>query len=153
MVQAEISGLLGNEQPSIQTAITSASRPGRPRQITQPASQAPTLTGAPQPSASASGRRVPQAKDWVGIPVAKTLGLDLGTKTDRAKVRALLEMWLRAGSLCEEEEHDEKQRRKKKFIKVTDESRNPNGAAICVTSNVSPVLRQRHFTTLGIRWW
>jgi hypothetical protein len=62
-----------------------------------------------------------QAKDWVGIPVAKTLGLNLGTKTDKAKVRALLEMWLNAGSLCEEEEHDEKQRRKKKFIKVASE--------------------------------
>jgi hypothetical protein len=61
-----------------------------------------------------------QAKDWVGKPGAKALGLDLDSKSHRAKVRALLAMWLKNGSLYEEEETDAT-RRKRKFVKVKEE--------------------------------
>ena len=62
-----------------------------------------------------------QSKDWVGRPIAMTLGLNLDEKLDRAKVRALLAMWLKSGALLEEEETDAATRKKRKFIKVRDD--------------------------------
>ncbi|WP_339033628.1 AAA family ATPase [Bradyrhizobium symbiodeficiens] len=58
-----------------------------------------------------------QAKDWAGKPVAKALGLDLDSKADKAKVKGLLDFWIRAGSLVVVEEKDE-HREMKKFVKV-----------------------------------
>jgi hypothetical protein len=61
-----------------------------------------------------------QAKDWVGRPIAKALGLDLSAKTDRAKVRALLRLWIERGSLIVVTEKDT-HREVKKFVIVADD--------------------------------
>jgi hypothetical protein len=61
-----------------------------------------------------------QAKDWVGRPIAKALALDLCSKPDKAKVKALLKLWLDKGSLVTFEERDE-HRIAKKFVKVSDD--------------------------------
>jgi hypothetical protein len=61
-----------------------------------------------------------QAKDWVGKPIAKALGLDLDSKSDKAKVKGLIQVWLKAGSLVVVEEKDE-HRETKKFVKVADD--------------------------------
>ena len=37
-----------------------------------------------------------QAKDWVGIPIAKALDLKLTVKAEKAKVRGLIEIWMKA---------------------------------------------------------
>jgi hypothetical protein len=59
-----------------------------------------------------------QAKDWVGVPITKALGLDLDSKVDQAKVKALIKFWIKAGSLSVVEEKDE-HREMKKFVRVT----------------------------------
>jgi hypothetical protein len=59
-----------------------------------------------------------QAKDWVGVPITKALGLDLDSKADQAKVKGLIKFWIKAGSLSVVEEKDE-HREMKKFVKVT----------------------------------
>ena len=61
-----------------------------------------------------------QAKDWVGKPIAKAMGLDLSTKADKAKVAALLKLWIDKGSLIVIDEKDE-HRITKKFVKVSDD--------------------------------
>jgi hypothetical protein len=66
-------------------------------------------------------RESSQAKNWVGIPVAKALRLDLASKADKAKVRALVQIWLKAGSLVVVEEPDAN-RIIRKFVKVADEA-------------------------------
>jgi hypothetical protein len=59
-----------------------------------------------------------RAKDWVGVPITKALGLDFDSKVDQAKVKALIKFWIKAGSLSVVEEKDE-HREMKKFVKVT----------------------------------
>ena len=59
-----------------------------------------------------------QAKDWVGKPVAKALGLDLNNKAEKAKARGLIDIWTKNGSLTVVEETDPKRREKKKFVRV-----------------------------------
>ncbi|WP_439397826.1 hypothetical protein ACRQ5Q_11510 [Bradyrhizobium sp. PMVTL-01] len=61
-----------------------------------------------------------RADGWVGIAIAKTLGLSLTDKQDRAKVVALLKTWRETGALVEVERQDER-RKPKKFIKVADD--------------------------------
>ncbi|MCA1386083.1 MULTISPECIES: AAA family ATPase [unclassified Bradyrhizobium] len=61
-----------------------------------------------------------RADGWVGIAVAKTLGLSLTDKQDRAKVVALLKTWRETGALVEVERPDER-RKPKKFIEVADD--------------------------------
>jgi hypothetical protein len=61
-----------------------------------------------------------QANDWVGKPIAKALGLDLDSKSGKAKVKGLIKIWLKAGSLVVVEEKDE-HRETKKFVKVADD--------------------------------
>jgi AAA domain len=58
-----------------------------------------------------------QAKDWVGFPIAKALGLSLGNKSDKAKVKGLIGIWVKAGSLIVVKEKDE-HRELKAFVKV-----------------------------------
>jgi hypothetical protein len=58
-----------------------------------------------------------QAKDWVGVPVAKTLGLSLAVKQERAKVAGLIKIWRTSGALVEVEKQNER-RQMKKFIEV-----------------------------------
>jgi hypothetical protein len=61
-----------------------------------------------------------QAKDWVGRPIAKALGLDLDSKVAKAKVKGLIQVWLKAGSLVVVEEKDD-HREIKNFVKVADD--------------------------------
>jgi hypothetical protein len=61
-----------------------------------------------------------KAKGWVGIPIAEALGLDLRVLTDEAKVKAVLKMYLKAGTLVQVERMDEDQRKLKMFIEVAD---------------------------------
>lgn len=58
-----------------------------------------------------------QAKDWVGLPVAKALGLSLAVKPERAKVAGLIKIWRTSGALVEVEKTDER-RKVKKFVEV-----------------------------------
>ncbi|WP_084799951.1 AAA family ATPase [Bradyrhizobium sp. Ai1a-2] len=60
-----------------------------------------------------------QAKDWVGKPIAKALKLNLTVKADKAKVRGLIDAWVKAGSLVVVEEKDPERRERKKFVRVT----------------------------------
>jgi hypothetical protein len=59
-----------------------------------------------------------QAKDWVGIPVAKVLGVNLADKAGKARVKGVIDAWIKNGSLMVVEEKDEKRREKKKFVRV-----------------------------------
>lgn len=59
-----------------------------------------------------------QAKDWVGKPIAKALGLNLTIKADKAKVRGLIDIWVKAANLAVIEETDPESRKKKKFVRV-----------------------------------
>jgi hypothetical protein len=61
-----------------------------------------------------------QAKDWVGRPIAKALGLDLDSKIGKAKTKELIKVWIKAGSLVVVEEKDD-HREIKKFVKVADD--------------------------------
>jgi len=59
-----------------------------------------------------------QAKDWVGRPIAKGLDLNLNIRADKAKVRGLIDIWVKAGSLAVVEDTDPESRKKKKFVRV-----------------------------------
>jgi hypothetical protein len=59
-----------------------------------------------------------QANDWVGKPIAKALGLNLGVRADKAKVRSLIDIWIKANSLVVVEAADPESRKKKKFVRV-----------------------------------
>jgi AAA domain-containing protein len=63
-------------------------------------------------------RQHSKAKKWVGIAVARALGLSV--ESDHAKITAMLKLWTDTGSLIEVDGHDEK-RNLRKFIKVNDE--------------------------------
>ncbi len=63
-----------------------------------------------------------RASDWVGIAVAKALGLSLTVKQDRAKVIGLLKVWKAAGSLVEVERQDGQQRKPKTYVEVADDT-------------------------------
>ncbi|WP_063996991.1 MULTISPECIES: AAA family ATPase [unclassified Bradyrhizobium] len=60
-----------------------------------------------------------QAKEWVGIPIARAMKLDISRKADKAKVNGLVKLWIGAGALEVYEELDEK-RMKRKFVRVAD---------------------------------
>jgi hypothetical protein len=62
-------------------------------------------------------RESPQAKDWVGYPIAKAMGLDATTRAHRAKISAMLKMWTANGMFVAVEGLDD-QRRKRSFIEV-----------------------------------
>jgi hypothetical protein len=59
-----------------------------------------------------------QAKNWVGVAIAEALGLDLDVPADKAKVKAALKMYLKAGTLVVVQRVDEDQRRPKNFVEV-----------------------------------
>lgn len=65
-------------------------------------------------------RENPQANAWVGNAVADALDLDTGDKFDKAKIIAMLKVWLKAGSLVVVEGKDEN-RIIKKFIEVKED--------------------------------
>ena len=62
-------------------------------------------------------RESAQAKDWAGIAVAHTLGLDPANKAHKAKIAALLKTWISTGMLAVVEALDAK-REKRNFIEV-----------------------------------
>jgi len=43
-----------------------------------------------------------QADDWAGKVVAEVLGLDLGKKSERARVATILKTWIESGVLAKE---------------------------------------------------
>lgn len=57
-----------------------------------------------------------QAKDWVGIPIAKALGIELD-KAGKAKVGSLLKTWITNGMFAVVEGSDQ-QRRPRNFVEV-----------------------------------
>jgi hypothetical protein len=62
-------------------------------------------------------RESPQALKWVGNAVAEALGLNSENKADKAKIIAILKVWLAAGSLVVVEGHDDN-RETRKFVEV-----------------------------------
>ena len=62
-----------------------------------------------------------QAKDWVGIPIARALHLDIDDKADQAKIIGLLKIWIASGALIKVQRMDEEQRKTKMFIEVAEE--------------------------------
>lgn len=61
-----------------------------------------------------------QAKNWVGIAVAETLGLsaDKGSVADRAKINGLLRVWYANKALISIDRRDDGRREIKTFVKV-----------------------------------
>lgn len=59
-----------------------------------------------------------QAKRWVGLPIAKALGLSLTVKSEKAKIAGLVKIWLASGALVEVEKLDDESRKMKTFIEV-----------------------------------
>jgi hypothetical protein len=60
-----------------------------------------------------------QAANWVGIPIARAMGLSLTNSADKAKVKGLIKIWIAAGNLVVVEELDDK-RMPRKFVQVAD---------------------------------
>lgn len=58
-----------------------------------------------------------QAKDWVGIPIAQALRLDLANKADRERVKRMLKVWIDNGMFAVVTGHDEKSR-PRPFVEV-----------------------------------
>ena len=58
-----------------------------------------------------------QAKDWAGIAVARTLGLDVTKKAHKAKIASMLKTWISTGMLAVVDGEDD-QRKKRSFIEV-----------------------------------
>ena len=62
-------------------------------------------------------RRAPQAANWVGKAVAEVLHFDLDRDPDKAKVRKLINTWIKSGAL-KVVEHEDDQRRPREFVEV-----------------------------------
>jgi hypothetical protein len=60
------------------------------------------------------------ADDWVGLPIARALGLNPDDDNDKRRVRKLLKSWTAAGFFREVEERDEEQRKTRKYVRVGD---------------------------------
>lgn len=58
-----------------------------------------------------------QAKDWVGLPIARALKIDVGSKLGKAKVTSLLKTWMATGMFVEVEGKDSN-RDTRKFVEV-----------------------------------
>jgi 3D (Asp-Asp-Asp) domain-containing protein len=61
-----------------------------------------------------------QATNWAGKAVAEALGLDVKDEDDKAKIKAALKMYIKAGTLVVVERYDTERREKKMFIEVPD---------------------------------
>jgi AAA domain len=59
-----------------------------------------------------------QAKNWVGNAIAEALGLNVKDADDKAKIKAALKMYLRAGTLVVVEQQDSERRQTKLFVEV-----------------------------------
>lgn len=76
----------------------------------------PDLQRAQRAVAEGRWRESAQAKDWVGIPIAQALGIELD-KAGKAKVGSLLKTWVSTGMFVVVEGTDEK-RNKRSFVEV-----------------------------------
>lgn len=52
------------------------------------------IVAAQQVVAAGIWRENVQAKNWVGIPIAEALGLDIDPPADKAKIKSLLKQWI-----------------------------------------------------------
>jgi hypothetical protein len=75
------------------------------------------LRAAQREVAAGRWRRDPQADAWVGRAVAKALRLNLETFNHKAKVKALLKIWMETGMFVVVDGKDEKGN-KRKFVEV-----------------------------------
>lgn len=57
-----------------------------------------------------------QAADWVGHVVADVMGLNAGDKSDKARIKELLKVWLKEGNLCVKTAWNTRQGKSKKVI-------------------------------------
>lgn len=64
-------------------------------------------------------RKDSQSKEWVGIAIADTLGLDISDKADKSRVKLLQRTWTANGSLVEFTEKDEK-RNERTYVRAGD---------------------------------
>jgi hypothetical protein len=64
-------------------------------------------------------RDVRSGEAWVGVPIAQAMRLDVGDDTDRARVKAVISEWIKAGTLREVTRLDAK-RMQKTFVEVSD---------------------------------
>jgi hypothetical protein len=62
-----------------------------------------------------------QARDWVGIPIAKAMHLNLLDKADKAKIKSLIKYWISTGALVSVERMDDVRRTMKPFIEVAED--------------------------------
>jgi AAA domain len=58
-----------------------------------------------------------QAKDWVGVPIAEALGLDVGNKAHVARIKTLLKTWINDGIFVVVKGKDEK-RNLRQFVEL-----------------------------------
>jgi hypothetical protein len=63
-------------------------------------------------------KKDPQADDWAGIAVGSVLDLDPARKSDKERIKKLIDTWVKNDALREERRKDPKQRREKPFIVV-----------------------------------
>src|SRR5207249_2032909 len=56
-----------------------------------------------------------RAERWVGHPIAQLLGLDLNKRTDKAKVKAIVDLYFKAGVLVKEKRRDKNSRKEVEF--------------------------------------
>ena len=70
--------------------------------------------------AAGSWRRDVRAGEaWVGVPISRALGLDVGDETDRARVKAVISEWIKGGVLREVTRLDAK-RMARTFVEVAE---------------------------------
>ena len=67
--------------------------------------------------AAGKWRDNPQAKEWVGNPIAQVLGLEIENKADKAKIIGLQKTWITNGALKKVEGYDDK-RNLRYFVEV-----------------------------------
>jgi hypothetical protein len=65
-----------------------------------------------------------KAENWVGVPIAQTLGLDRTSKEGRAQIRALVSEWTKQGKLREENRLN-RARQVKTFVVVAEPETDP----------------------------
>jgi hypothetical protein len=58
-----------------------------------------------------------QSKEWIGVPIARALNVDLGSVSGKAKVASMLKIWIANGMFVEVEGRDKK-REKRMFVEV-----------------------------------
>jgi RecA-family ATPase len=69
------------------------------------------------------------SKSWIGIELAKHLGLDPSSKAHRAKLKKILKTWFDNGVLAETEREDPETRHKRKFVTLGDWNEAPGNDA------------------------